>query len=271
MEYNTHDNYGRPYKVIIHPGNNVQVYSCVNGENSGNSVTSENDEIDEMNSNNQSYEILLDRKVNTVFIGKSPVNEMTKFSGGSGKQFDGNSFLLELDTHTYQHIGRDIFTFNSYNKIVKYVSPVGNNDVPYPYAIDIDGNIYLLIEDIVLINTDQFKQLYTSEFDDPYSYYYGLDLITEDFGCVPPKIPKIKEIEEFEQYNKIKEFYHNDEKYTLRYTPHPEERFKDGDSMYIIYKDGEQKHLTKEDYVNLNEQFGLKIGFRKILNKEIQH
>jgi hypothetical protein len=245
MEYNTHDNYGRPYKVVINYDNFVSVYK------------------------NDTNETLFNKKVNKVFVGKSPINEMTKFSGGHGKDFDGNSFLLELDDDSYQHIGRDIFTFNSYNKIVKYVSPIGNNDVPYPYAIDSDGNIYLLIEDVVLINTNQFKQLNTTKYDDPYDYYYNLDLITEDCGRVPPQIPDIKKLDEFKEYNNIKEYYHNGEKYTLRYKTNPENYYNDGDQVYLVYENGEQKYLTKEDFIKLHEQFGMLIGFRKLLNKEI--
>jgi len=247
MEYNTHDNYGRPYTIIIKLESFVSVYK------------------------NDTNELLFNKKVNKVFIGKSPINEMTKFSGGHGKDFDGNSFLLELDDDSYQHIGRDIFTFNSYNKIVKYVSPIGNNDVPYPYAIDSDGNIYLLIEDVVLINTNQFKQLNTTKYDNPYDYYYSLDLITEDFGRVPSQVPEIKKLDEFKEYNKIKEYYHNNEKYTLRYTPKPETSYQNGDEVYLVYDNGEQKYLTKEDFIKLHEQFGMLIGFRKLLNKEIQY
>ena len=243
MEYNTHDNYGRPYKIILNSDNFVSVYI------------------------NDTKELLFNKKVSKVFIGKSPINKMTKFSGGHGKEFDGNSFLLELDDNTYQHIGREIYTFNSYNKIINYVSPVGNNDVPYPYAIDLDGNIYLLIEDVVLINTDQFKKLYI-KFDDPYDYYYGLDLITEDFGRIPPLIPEIKKLDEFKEYNKIKEYYHNDERYTLRYKPNPENYYNDTDHVHIVYDNGEQKFLTKEDFIKLHEQFGMLIGFRKLLNKQ---
>ena len=249
MEYNIHDNYGRPYKVIINSNkiSSVSVYK------------------------NDTNELLFDKKVNTIFIGKSPLNKMTKFSGGHGKNFDGNSFLLELDNFTYQHIGRDIFTFNSYNKIIEYVSPVGNNDVPYPYAIDSDGNIYLLIEDVVIINTDQFKELNTSKYDDPYDYYYNLNLITEDFGRIPAKIPDIKKLDEFKEYNKIKEYYHNNERYTLRYKTNPESYYKDDDQVYLVYDNGEQRNLTKEDFIKLHEQFGMLIGFRKLLNKEIQY
>jgi hypothetical protein len=56
------------------------------------------------------------------------------------------------------------------SKIIKYVSPVGNNDVPYPYGIDKNNNFYLLTADVIL---QDFK--FTKEFDDPYTWYYDND------------------------------------------------------------------------------------------------
>lgn len=72
-----------------------------------------------------------------IFIGKSPINEMTLFSGGHGDKWDGNSILLRIGTYDefrYVHIGIDIFEFVVNEQITKYVSSVGNNCVPYPYA-----------------------------------------------------------------------------------------------------------------------------------------
>ena len=39
-----------------------------------------------------------------VFIGKSPVNAMTTFSGGHGPRFDGNSVLLKRE-NDYVFVG----------------------------------------------------------------------------------------------------------------------------------------------------------------------
>jgi len=66
----------------------------------------------------------------------------------------------------------------------------------------------------------------------------------------------------------IKEYYHNDEKYTLRYKTNPENYYNDGDQVYLVYENGEQKYLTKEDFIKLHEQYGMLIGFRKLLNKQ---
>lgn len=75
-----------------------------------------------------------------VFIGLSPLNEMTQFSGGHGPDFNGNSFLLLIAStpassyYQYAHIGTDLFTFTTTEPIHRYVSSVGNNCVPYPFA-----------------------------------------------------------------------------------------------------------------------------------------
>lgn len=76
-------------------------------------------------------------KPKTIFIGKSPKCEMTKFSAGYGKKFYGNTILLYMGANKYIHFSRSItkFTLNNSDKIIDYVSPVGNNDVPYPVGL----------------------------------------------------------------------------------------------------------------------------------------
>lgn len=72
-----------------------------------------------------------------VFIGTSVSNKMTKFSGGSGSKWDGNSILLRIGDDKefqYVYIGSDISEFATDEKIIAYISSVGNNCVPYPYA-----------------------------------------------------------------------------------------------------------------------------------------
>ena len=98
-----------------------------------------------------------------IFIGKSPKNKMTIYSGGYGKWADGNSILLWIKDDKYVFIGESIFSFKTLSKVVKYVSPVGNSDVPYPYAIDENGRSYLLIENVMIDRKIK---------GDPYSYYY---------------------------------------------------------------------------------------------------
>ncbi len=68
------------------------------------------------------------------WIGESHKNEMTEFSGGHGSKWTGNSILLQISPIRYVFIGRALFEFDSHESILRYVSSVGNNRVPYPYA-----------------------------------------------------------------------------------------------------------------------------------------
>lgn len=119
VKYYTHYNYSRPFLVSI-TGCNV----CV----------SPNDEDDEENELESLY-----YTPDTIFIGNSLQTVMTISSGGFGNQFNGNSFLFEWKVDEkvfkYVYVGQHVFTFYTDDKIIKYISPVGNNDVPYPVAI----------------------------------------------------------------------------------------------------------------------------------------
>lgn len=90
----------------------------------------------------------------SVWIGKSPLTPMTSFSGGHGSEFDGNTILVDLQNETgdYVFIGSEIYRFRPLAPVVKYVSEVGNSDVPYPYGVDAQGNYYLMIENTVLLH-----------------------------------------------------------------------------------------------------------------------
>lgn len=104
--------------------------------------------------------------VEQIFVGTSPFNKMTEFSGGHGPDFDGNTILLYINELNYIYIGDGVITkFTTKNKIVSYSSPVGNNFVAYPYATDDKGMIYLLVEDVVLLTP-------AKKYDDPYDEYY---------------------------------------------------------------------------------------------------
>lgn len=227
--YETHDNGGRPFKVEIDPEENnntvVRVYY-------------KNEEMQ--------LEPIVTFDAKKVFVGKSPINNMTNFSGGHGFEFDGNSILLELNENQYEFIGDKIFSFTSLNKIVDYISPVGNSDVPYPYAIDENGNVYLLIENVVLKSTESLKSHIENTNNDPYNYYYKL--------CV---INKSKNADE--NYEYIESFLIGKEKYVLSYVQNPEEnylRLKNKGKIYLNKKYSMPIELTKEMYVDLMTKFG---------------
>lgn len=192
-----------------------------------------------------------------IFIGKSPYNIMTSYSGEFGEQYDGNTILIKVKNN-YIYIGSCIFEFTSLSPIKKYVSPVANNCVPYPYAIDENDNYYLMNEKVIISNIP-------SEYlNDPYNYYYNIFLITTDMGCVPPKEPKIK------HFNNIDQWFIGDNLYTLHYVPFPSEnydRLDFGEGMKFKYVDGTTKMITKSDYIELHKQFGEFIECKPLIVK----
>ena len=134
--YMTHRNYDRPFRVEV-DDDRVLVQS----------TTREQDRV----------RITCRR----VFVGRSPLNSMTRASRGYGPDFTGNCILLELGNKKYMFIGHKVYTFAAEAPIVRFVAPVGNNDLPYSYATDKEGNQYLFTEDLFL-----------PAFDDPYALVY---------------------------------------------------------------------------------------------------
>jgi len=112
-------------------------------------------------------------KVVKVFVGKSPKTPMTEFSGGIGPRFDGNSILVNLKGNTYLYIGNSVYQFQTQpgDAIVEYISPVGNNDVPYPVAIGTKNVYFMLDQEYVPIT--KFPKFDKAVKNSAYSYYYG--------------------------------------------------------------------------------------------------
>lgn len=234
-KYMIHFNGGIPFSVTIND-QNVKVYLTVFGEKR---VTCESEPI-------LQFQSIL------TFIGKSPRNKMTEYSGAHGKNFDGNSILLQIDSSTYVFIGSEIFSFKAENQIVDFVSPVGNSDVPYPYAFDNDGNCYLLIENVMIQNNEQLK-----EYDNPYDFYYDHNFITPHQGTVPPN------------FQGIDKFYINGKISTLTYKPDPETEFERlvsyfGEPIYAIDIQGNKTVYNKSTFSDLHKSFGSVKGFRSI-------
>ena len=154
--YYTLDNGTKPYKVNIYE-NILSIYDNCNKKN------------------------IFDILATKIFIGKSIHNLMTEYSGDYGDEFDGNSILVETDNKKYKFIGHKIFTFDSLFTIKEFYSPIGNNEVPYPFAIDENNNIYLLLENVIILNPN--LELFDDKFD-PYTYYYKNYTMTKNIGIV---------------------------------------------------------------------------------------
>lgn len=231
-EYKIHNNGGRPFLVSIHK-NIAEIYKII--------------KYDVNNDGIYSSKPVIKIKFEKCFVGKSPMNEMTKFSGGYGKEFDGNTILLKISStqqkNKYIYIGPSIYSFYTQDLIKKYVSPVGNNDVPYPYAVDNHNNIYLL-EENVIINVGTIKN------KDPYRIYYN--------------------------NIKIRDFYIGTNKYDMKHTPFPSKNYDRmaeniGKNMYIMDDDNKKHVLTKKKYVDIMKKFGNKMNYKKINKKVLQN
>ena len=112
-----------------------------------------------------------------IFIGKSKVCPMTQFSGAANNSsdFDGNTPLLECESNEYVYIsGLEIFKIKTDDKIIDYISLMGNNMTPYAFVVGKNFTYFLYhrykfmenykIEEETLLNA-------TNNSLDPYDYH----------------------------------------------------------------------------------------------------
>lgn len=162
-EYMTHDNCGRPFLVKIN-GHKVDVYTYEN-------------------SYDKHDKLLHQFTAKKIFIGRNPSTSNTINTNQFIKEDDGNSILLYINHHKkhnkdcyeYIFIGDKIFSFDTDTKINKYVSPIGNSDVIWPFAVDQKNRYYLLCLDDggYIMEMDPNKRNKEGKiFMDPYDYYY---------------------------------------------------------------------------------------------------
>lgn len=203
-----------------------------------------------------------------MFIGKSPFNSMTEFSGGHGDSFDGNSILINVGEYEYIHIGASIFSFKTDSKVVSYVSPVGNSGVPYPYAILENGDIYLMIENVILMSTETLVEFMSNSLNDPYDYYYCNNLITPNLGIVRSESEMKKYLTEFSYFKNIRKFTIGGEQYTMRYCVDPKKEYqrlktfenmentKETEIAIFVSEDLIKCVLTCDEYCQIMHEFG---------------
>jgi hypothetical protein len=144
-----HDNGGKPFLMIITP--EILVFKA---KYDYDNKTSYYDKL-----------ILRIPKYKKLFIGKDKTY----------KDFTGNSNLVMLSDFEYIYIGSSIYKFNTKEDITKYVSEVGNSDVPYPFAVT-KSFFYLMIENVFykrnLIPKNPREAIYEYGNNIPYTFYY---------------------------------------------------------------------------------------------------
>ena len=218
-KYQVHDNGARPFNVYIDKMF-VLIYKEI--------------EVEKY-SKSPNFVFLNPKK---IFIGISHQNAITEFGGGYGEEYDGNSIVINTDDNNYVYIGSEIYSFTAKSEIIEYVSNVGNNDVPYPYAIDKEKNIYLMLEKIIL--TKGIK------LEDPYDHYYNGD---------------ISKISGFKIYFRSEEG-EDDEEYNLSYISDIESRVDEEKGVKRYFKVGNQKrYFTDEQIIDIMKRYEAEMGF----------
>lgn len=252
--YEIHDNGGRPFIVDI-IDNTIHI-RCTHYD-----LNTDTESVDDFP--RAVYEC------EEIFIGKSPKCPMTLFSGGHGCDFDGNTILVRVESaatniYTYIWIGGEIIKFTTEHKIILFESLVGNNDMPYPWAMDDQGSIYLIIESVVMLRTEKLAER-ISKYGDPYSYYYKTAKIID-----PNKKEKSKMfrfLRHKKPFGGVTEFYLGNDEYILRYIVDPIKDYdrvvQDIGPMSVLCR-GQITPWSKSEYVNFIDRFGEAHGLKKM-------
>jgi hypothetical protein len=145
--YDTIDDGSIGFVVVMEKDDDtVSVYGrtkCVILQDDDSSESDENE--NDLNSHRQIFtELIATFHPMKIFVGTSVENEMTTRSGDFGKEWDGNSILLQIRSeaavgsqeqrYEYVHIGTNMFSFETSEPIVEYISNVSDNAVAFPYA-----------------------------------------------------------------------------------------------------------------------------------------
>ena len=265
--YLTHDNGGRPFKVCF-DAHRFWVFKSSSAADDDDDEDEEHDAV-----------AVAPTKHARAFVGRSPLTPQTKFSGGHGPKFDGNSVLFELPTDgphptrpttttPYVFVGECVRAFGTPSPIATFVSPVGNNDVPYPFAVDRAGVVYLVIEGVRLTAGPYAAEVLL----DPYDFYYDrYTIVTHDGAARRGRSRSRSRRAEDPPFEGITAFSIGDKRYNFTWSPRPEQEFdrlsrpdrgdSSGASELYVVADGEKKRLSKGDFVGIMRRFGVQRGF----------
>ena len=156
--YKIHDNGGRPFHVTV-TGKKVVVEKNMDTYDfeDGKFITIQ-----------APLKHLFEKTVDEIFLGKK--SPKGGYDGLKPSQAEGNSILLR-DGAKYIYIGSEIYEFTPRkgDTIETYYSDIGNNDVPYPYAIG-KTYVYLLLDKVAV------KKSFFNMKENIYSQYYDQDL-----------------------------------------------------------------------------------------------
>uniref|UniRef100_A0A6C0CBE7 Uncharacterized protein n=1 Tax=viral metagenome TaxID=1070528 RepID=A0A6C0CBE7_9ZZZZ len=148
--YFIHNNGFRPFEVIV-TAKNIIILAC-------------DAALDEDDENSYSF-----------FI--SAIDEFEGYWYGydsSPNRGHNNTLLIKISDHDYMHIGPVIFTFKTTDKIIDYISPLGNSDVAYPVAYG-KSNIYFM-NDFNYVNKKDIRETTVANAMDLYVDFSELNM-----------------------------------------------------------------------------------------------
>lgn len=166
--YFTHDNGGRPFIVYL-SGKQISVYRDVQDHFY---VRDADRDLEDDHKNAWAYieHVVTKKNFIKVWIGESIANNTTAFAHSNSDEFLGNCILVQLSASRYLFIGESVFEFSSDEEIHTFYAPIGNNDVPYSFAI---GNkyVYFMIEQM-RVPISAFKEFTEEVQRNAYDFFY---------------------------------------------------------------------------------------------------
>jgi hypothetical protein len=200
-QYDIHNNGGRPYTVKVCRNKNFfEIYENIYTKRKllGKKIIYCNNYIN-------------------IFIGDNcgkHVDDRFCLPGGFSL---GNSILVKVgvkkDLNRYLYIGDHVYFFYTDEEITFYCSPIGRNDVPYPYAVS-NSKIYFLIEDPLQVEKkdfhseeDYYDQLYESHRNRLEILNSNKNWFSKQYNIFKIEKKKVKNIPFVELKNQFEELF----------------------------------------------------------------
>ena len=157
--YDIHDNFSRPFRVVVSDDKKVAIYK---------------DTHTKLGDPEDYSKLIRELTVKEVFIGKSTGRATgADHRPDQAKMFVGNSILLHVSGKKYIHVGSSIYEFQMDDKVDKYFSMVGRNDVPYPVLLGTENVYFMLETDHCYLPREMLPNLTMTQWEDCYKYFYG--------------------------------------------------------------------------------------------------
>jgi hypothetical protein len=157
--------------------------------------------------------------------------------------------------------------FSSLSNIEKFKSPVGNYLFPYPYAIDVTKNTYMLIEDVIMSNALSGE---ISLCDDVYNYYYDKCNIINEFDDSFHEVGIYFDNLKYyllERENGIESNFDGKYRYTLKYDPFAKNYHSEYNPC-IVFDNGIILNLSLDEYKKIMERFAIQRDLIPLLMTE---